>query len=328
MKVAILQTPVSPDKGENLRVAALAVRRAAEAGAVLAVLPEMFCCPYDTALFQAYAEDRGGEAYAALSLMARKNRLTLVGGSLPERDGDRLYNTAFVFAPDGTEIARHRKAHLFDIAVTGGQQFQESAVFSPGAEATVFDCQGRRFGLGVCFDIRFPELSRRMVHLGAEALVFPAAFNMTTAPSTGSWPSAPGPWTTRCTPWAPPPPGRDGKLCVLRQFPGVRPLGPGHRPGRGRARRGLRGAGFRGGGPGAPGAAPAVFPPAGALLASAARFKNAGIFWNAARCVAQFGPEAKFHACGRRGSAEGFRSCNDALISFPAWTLPFPTAYY
>ena len=182
MKVAILQTPVSPDKGENLRVAALAVRRAAEAGAVLAVLPEMFCCPYDTALFQAYAEDRGGEAYAALSLMARKNRLTLVGGSLPERDGERLYNTAFVFAPDGTEIARHRKAHLFDIAVTGGQQFQESAVFSPGAEATVFDCQGRRFGLGVCFDIRFPELSRRMVHLGAEALVFPAAFNMTTGP--------------------------------------------------------------------------------------------------------------------------------------------------
>jgi len=182
MKIALLQTPVTMDKAENLRIAAEYVRRAAEDGAALAVLPEMFCCPYDNAYFPKFAEPRGGMIWSALSAMARENGIALVGGSMPERDGEKIYNTSFVFDPQGREIARHRKVHLFDIDIAGGQRFFESDTFSPGEDITLFESGGHTFGLCICFDIRFPELFRCMALKGAEAVIVPAAFNMTTGP--------------------------------------------------------------------------------------------------------------------------------------------------
>ena len=182
MKIAAIQMPVGMDKRENLRTAAEFVRRAAEQGARIAVLPEMFFCPYSNEYFPQYAEEQGGPAFEAMAGMARQNSLTLVAGSMPERDGGRLYNTGFVFDPQGQVIARHRKVHLFDINVQGGQRFCESDVFTPGEDVTVFGADGHRFGLCICFDIRFPELFRRMALKGAEAIFVPAAFNMTTGP--------------------------------------------------------------------------------------------------------------------------------------------------
>jgi predicted amidohydrolase len=73
--------------------------------------------------------------------------------------------------------------HLFDIDVEGGQYFKESDVLTPGKDVTVFDTEFCRIGLGICYDIRFPELSRLMVLEGAEVIIFPAAFNMTTGPA-------------------------------------------------------------------------------------------------------------------------------------------------
>lgn len=182
MKIALLQMPVCADKAQNLATAAHYIARAAGQGATLAVLPEMFLCPYDNRAFPAYAEARGGDSYRALSRMAEAYRITLVAGSMPERDGERLYNTSFVFDPQGREIARHRKAHLFDIDVQGGQKFQESLVFTPGEDITTFRAEGRTFGLCICFDLRFPELFGCMALRGAEAVIIPAAFNMTTGP--------------------------------------------------------------------------------------------------------------------------------------------------
>lgn len=182
MKIAAIQMPVGMDKRENLCTAAEFVRRAAEQGARIAVLPEMFFCPYANEYFPQYAEEQGGPAFEAMADMARQNSLTLVAGSMPERDGGRLYNTGFVFDPQGQVIARHRKVHLFDINVQGGQRFCESDVFTPGEDVTVFEADGHRFGLCICFDIRFPELFRRMALKGAEAIFVPAAFNMTTGP--------------------------------------------------------------------------------------------------------------------------------------------------
>ncbi len=182
MKIALLQTPVCADKAKNLAVAESYIAQAAAAGAKLAVLPEMFLCPYDNRCFPLYAEEAGGESWQKLSQMAREYCLTLVAGSMPEKDGDKLYNTSFVFDPQGREIARHRKAHLFDINVEGGQKFQESLVFTPGDAITTFQTEGYCFGLCICFDLRFPELFRAMALQGAEAVLIPAAFNMTTGP--------------------------------------------------------------------------------------------------------------------------------------------------
>lgn len=173
---------VTMDKEKNLRTAARFVADAAAQGAQLVVLPEMFFCPYANRYFPLYAEERGGPAYRALSDMARQNGVTLAAGSMPEREDGRLFNTAFVFDSQGREIARHRKAHLFDIDVEGGQRFMESEVFTPGDCATTFTAGGVRLGLCVCFDIRFPELFRRMALDGAQAVLVPAAFNMTTGP--------------------------------------------------------------------------------------------------------------------------------------------------
>lgn len=106
---------------------------------------------------------------------------------MPERDEQgRIYNTAFVFGPDGKQLARHRKMHLFDIDVKGGQHFQESAVLTPGDSVTTFTAELSSgpvtFGLAVCYDIRFPELFRLMALKGAQVILVPAAFNMTTGP--------------------------------------------------------------------------------------------------------------------------------------------------
>ena len=169
---------VSVSSGSTMNVQSLA------AGDIdLAVLPEMFCCPYDNACFRDYGEPFAGPAQRAMSQLARERGIYLIAGSLPELEGHRVYNTSFVYAPDGTCIARHRKIHLFDIDVEGGQQFMESEVLSPGREVTTFDTPWGTMGLCICFDMRFQELCRLMALRGARVIFAPAAFNMTTGPA-------------------------------------------------------------------------------------------------------------------------------------------------
>lgn len=182
MKIALLQIPVTTNKAENMQTAAVYVARAKEQGASIAVLPEMFFCPYSNQYFTQFSEQRGEESYLAMSNMAKDNALTLVAGSMPEREGDKLYNTCFVFDGDGRQIARHRKVHLFDIDVKGGQRFFESHTFTPGQDITTFTVDGHTFGVCICFDIRFPEMFRSTTLAGAKAIFVPASFNMTTGP--------------------------------------------------------------------------------------------------------------------------------------------------
>ena len=183
MRTALIQMPVTADKAENLTVARDYVRRAADGGAQLAVLPEMFCCLYTNEAFRANAEPVGGPVHRAMAGLARETGLWLVAGSMPEADGERIYNTSFVFDPAGRQAAFHRKMHLFDIDVKGGQRFMESETFTAGDSITVFDTPFGKLGLCICFDLRFPELARCMALAGARAIVTPAAFNMTTGPA-------------------------------------------------------------------------------------------------------------------------------------------------
>ena len=182
MKIGMLQTHVYEDKIKNLDEAAEYAGLAVERGAETVILPEMFNCPYETEKFPLYAEERGGTSYNALSAIAKENGIYVVGGSIPEREGERLYNTCFIFDPAGNEIAKHRKAHLFDISIEGKQSFKESDTFTPGDDLCLFEAAGHKFGVAICFDIRFPEYFRDLVLRGAEAILVPAAFNMTTGP--------------------------------------------------------------------------------------------------------------------------------------------------
>ena len=183
MRVALIQMMVTADKQQNIQAACGKIREAAAKGVDFAVLPEMFCCPYDNRCFAAYGEPEGGEAQAALSALAAELGIYLVGGSLPELAEGRIYNTSYVYGPDGRQIARHRKAHLFDIDVQGGQRFRESDTLSPGNAITTFETAFGTMGLCICFDLRFEELARCMCLRGAKVLLVPAAFNMTTGPA-------------------------------------------------------------------------------------------------------------------------------------------------
>ena len=182
MKLAIIQMGVGIDKKNNLDVMKGYIKRAGETGADIAILPEMFNCPYSNDYFRNYAEKSGGESYTALSQAASLSGIYVIGGSIPELDGDDVYNTSFVFARNGGEIARHRKVHLFDIDVKGGQRFFESETLKAGEDITVFETEFGKMGLLICFDLRFPELCRLTALKGARVLFAPAAFNMTTGP--------------------------------------------------------------------------------------------------------------------------------------------------
>jgi omega-amidase len=210
VKVALCQLSVGDDKSKNIDAMVAAVRAAARDGAALVVLPEMWNCPYANASFPTYAEvidpttrwgpavctDETGPAndassvvdspsVAALAAVARETGVVLVGGSIPERDADDtnlLYNACCVFDGDRGLIAKHRKTHLFDLDIPGEISFRESDTLAAGAELTVADTAIGRIGVGICFDMRFPELAAVCASRGASMLVYPGAFNTVTGP--------------------------------------------------------------------------------------------------------------------------------------------------
>lgn len=183
MKIALIQMPVGADKEANIEAACRKIREAAGHGIDFAVLPEMFCCPYENDCFRAYGEADGGAAQAALAALAAELGIYIVGGSVPELADGKVYNTSYVYSRRGSLLAKHRKVHLFDIDVEGGQRFMESDTLSPGGSVTTFETEFGIMGLCICFDLRFEELARCMCLRGARCILVPAAFNMTTGPA-------------------------------------------------------------------------------------------------------------------------------------------------
>jgi len=183
VNIAMIQMKVVEDKNENISRAGEFIKEVVKKGADIVVLPEMFNCPYKTDNFPIYGEEEGGFSFTALAGFARDNKVYLVGGSIPESDMGKVYNTSYVFDRNGNRIGKHRKMHLFDIDVEGGQCFKESETLTPGMELNVFDTEFGKFGLAICYDFRFPEVGRILVQKGAKAIIVPAAFNMTTGPA-------------------------------------------------------------------------------------------------------------------------------------------------
>lgn len=182
LHLAVAQLRTETDYAATMEKAGRMLREAAARGAQLAVLPEMFACPYSREYFRDFAARGHEETVAALSAWAKETGMIVVGGSVPECEGGRLYNTSFVFDEAGRQLARHRKVHLFDVELPG-MRFHESHTFTPGSEVTSFETRFGTMGLAVCFDVRFPELFRAMAMRGARLILLPAQFNMTTGPA-------------------------------------------------------------------------------------------------------------------------------------------------
>ncbi|PFH47055.1 hypothetical protein AMATHDRAFT_153051 [Amanita thiersii Skay4041] len=198
--IALIQLgKITSNKQDNLNRAREMVISAAnhDKKPDLIVLPECFNSPYGHNHFPTYAEiinyqhgrpydisSSESESVRMLSHVAMQTKTWIIGGTIPERDmtNQALYNTCTVYNPKGELVSLYRKIHLFDINIPGKILFKESETLTGGKDVVVFDTEFARIGLGICYDIRFPELSMIMTRQGCHALIYPGAFNCTTGP--------------------------------------------------------------------------------------------------------------------------------------------------
>jgi deaminated glutathione amidase len=184
MRAAAVQMTSTADKAANLETAGRLLAAAADAGAELVVLPEMFNCLGTGAELAAGAEPLDGPTAQWASEAARRAGVTLVAGTFIEAGegaDDRRRNTCTVWGPAGDRLAVYRKIHLFDVEVPGAE-YHESAVIAPGDAVVVADTPAGAVGLSVCYDVRFPELYRIATLGGAGLVTVPAAFTARTGP--------------------------------------------------------------------------------------------------------------------------------------------------
>ncbi len=182
MRAAIVQLCSSDNLSQHLDSVREGVVEAASLGAELIALPENFAYMRREGSAFPCAQEPRGELIRFLSGLAVESGAWLLGGSFPEKiqDDSRVYNTSLVFAPDGQEVARYRKIHLFDVDL-GAHSYRESKHFAPGTEIVVASTAFGGVGLSICYDLRFPELYRALTDQGAHFLAVPSAF----MPQTG-----------------------------------------------------------------------------------------------------------------------------------------------
>lgn len=185
LRVAALQMVSTPERERNLEDAERLIAQAANEGAQLVLLPEYFCfMGYKDSDKLTVREPYGdGPIQRFLADSARRHGVWIIGGTLPlavsepAADANRVLNTTLVFDPSGTERARYDKIHLFNFE-QGAESFDEARTIRPGDEVRTFDGPCGRIGLSVCYDLRFPELYRRMGDVAL--IVVPSAFTYTT----------------------------------------------------------------------------------------------------------------------------------------------------
>lgn len=192
LAIALIQLIAGADKAANLSKVTKYIESAITESKIgkidVVMLPECFNSPYAVDKFREYSEEiPNGQTTQLLRLLAKKHQVFIVGGSFPEHDkgSGLIFNTSLTFDPLGEIIAKHRKTHLFDIDIPNGITFKESTTLSAGDKATVFKLGDfGTVGLGICYDIRFPELAMAASRApnNAFAMFYPGAFNLTTGP--------------------------------------------------------------------------------------------------------------------------------------------------
>jgi Predicted amidohydrolase len=184
-KIGVIQMASGPNVDANLFEAERLIRESVDEGAELVVLPENFAFMGQGDRDQrALCEvDGDGPLQAFLARLAKQLGVWLVGGTIPLQadDPDRVRAACLVFDDRGERVARYDKIHLFDVNLPGlDERYHESAVIEPGFQPVVIDSPFGRLGLAICYDLRFPELFRRLLDEGAEILAVPSAFTAIT----------------------------------------------------------------------------------------------------------------------------------------------------
>jgi predicted amidohydrolase len=167
---------------QNVEEAVRLVNAAADRGAQYVQLPEYFNFLGPFSGFASAAESVPGATTTRMAELARARAVMLHLGSLVELSTtrDRFYNTSVVIGPSGDIVSTYRKIHLFDVDVPGAIVHRESTIIAPGEEIVVVRFGDFALGLSICFDVRFPELYRKLALAGADVIAIPAAFNAVT----------------------------------------------------------------------------------------------------------------------------------------------------
>ncbi len=183
-RVSAIQMTSTISVEENLASAESLIKIAADQGSKLVVLPEMFPILGADSVDKVNVSEKFGDGLIQnfLSQQASKNHLWIVGGTIPLKGNDpgKVKAACLIFDDKGNIAGRYDKMHLFDVVVSESESYQESATTEPGNNVAIIDTPIGRVGLSVCYDIRFPELYRRLFNSGAEIFTIPAAFTVKT----------------------------------------------------------------------------------------------------------------------------------------------------
>ena len=185
MRAALVQLSVTDDPAANLPVTVDFIRQAAAGGAGFVLTPECTnLLSSDRALQRAVlAHEEEDTTLSALRAEAERLGIWLLIGSLGLKTHDpdgRFANRSFLIGPSGQIVARYDKIHMFDVDVSPTERYRESEAYRPGTKAVLAEAGFARIGMAICYDLRFPQLFRRLSQAGANVLTLPAAFNDTT----------------------------------------------------------------------------------------------------------------------------------------------------
>lgn len=186
VRIGAVQICSTDDLERNLGLCERLAERASQEGAELVVLPENFCFIGGLERKAAIAEDLElpdrQPILGQMIALARRLGVHLLLGGMPVKSADpaRFYNTAVLISPEGGVQRSYRKLHLFDVNIPGGAVFHESSAVLRGREVVTVPFGPTVLGLSICYDLRFPELYRKLVERGAEVLLVPAAFTLHT----------------------------------------------------------------------------------------------------------------------------------------------------
>ena len=183
-RIAAIQMASGPNVSSNLNEAERWISYAVDAGANLVVLPENFAIMAMQQVDMLKVKEQQGEGPIQdfIKKMCNKHQLWIVAGTIPIASTDEQHVRAacLLFNPDGEIVARYDKIHLFDVTLDDGENYLESEVIAAGDDIVVEDTPFGRMGFAVCYDLRFPEMFRRMVDKGVDLIVLPSAFTAIT----------------------------------------------------------------------------------------------------------------------------------------------------
>jgi predicted amidohydrolase len=182
-RAACVQLRSSDDVAENIRETVTLVREAAARGASFVATPEntTLMAPDGGAKLARSFDEAGDPALPVFAALAKELKIWLLIGSLAIKVSDsKTANRSFLLAPDGSIRARYSKIHLFDVELASGEVYRESNTVAGGGEAVIADTDWGRIGLTVCYDVRFPQLYRKLAQEGAFLFTVPSAFTVPT----------------------------------------------------------------------------------------------------------------------------------------------------